>query len=145
LSFVPGRPLAVLLSELASTLTLLEVTGEGTFRPWQILSTLPEGFKGENLGGHLALNAAGTRVYVSNRGHNSLAVFGLEGRSMELIGHVASMGEHPRHFALLEDAGQLVVAHEKDGHVAAFRIAADGRLTHAGDGLALPGACCVIA
>ena len=145
LLFVPGRPLAILLSELASTLTLLEVSRDGMLRPLQIVSTLPAGFKGDSLGGHLALNAAGTRVYVSNRGHDSLALFALEERARELLQHVTSTGAHPRNFVLLEIAGKLVVAHEKDGRVASFTIASDGQLELLGKGAVVPGACCIIA
>ena len=59
------------------------------------LATQPADFRGENLGGHLELNAEGTRVYVSNRGHDSIAVFALENGRLELIQHVASGGAHP--------------------------------------------------
>jgi 6-phosphogluconolactonase len=141
---VPGQRLAVLLSELASTLTLMELGGDGRLRPLQILSTLPGGFKGDSLGGHLALNAAGSRIYVSNRGHNSLGVYSLKDRALELVQHIYTSGEHPRHFALFEDAQKLVVAHENDGLVAAFAIASEGRLDPLGKGAVIPGACCII-
>ena len=143
LLFHPRRAFAVVLSELAATLTLLDA-GDGKLRPLQSLATQPADFKGENLGGHLELNADGTRVYVSNRGHDSIAVFTLENGRLELIQHAASGGAHPRHFVLLEKEGLMVVAHEKDGRVTLFDIAADGTLAPKGEGATVPGACFVL-
>lgn len=140
LLFPPGRSLALVLAELASTLTLLELR-DGKLQPLQTVSTLPDGFSGKSLGGHLELNAAGMRVYASNRGHDSLAVFALDGRRLELIEHIPSGGAHPRHFLLRENEGLLAVAHEKDGRVVLFDLAADGRLTSTGRGVHIPGAC----
>src|SRR5690606_3204095 len=142
LLFPPSAPLAVVLSELASELTLLAVTAEG-LSPRSAHSTLPRGFGGENLGGHLAMNAAGDRVYVSNRGHDSIAVFALDADEGEarLLQHVRSGGVHPRHFVLLEDEALLVAAHEEDGRVEVFALASDGRLAALDQGVVVPGAC----
>jgi 6-phosphogluconolactonase len=140
LLFHPRRTLALVLSELSHTLTLLEA-GDGKLRPLQSVSTVPAAFTGDNLGGHLGLNAEGTRVYTSNRGHDSIAVFALENNRLELLQQVASGGAHPRHFVLLEDAGLLAVAHEKDGRIGLFEISRDGTLTPKGPGATVPGAC----
>jgi predicted dienelactone hydrolase len=85
LLFHPAQSIGLLVSELASTLSLLEVTGDGLALRAQC-STLPTGFAGDSLGGHLALNVAGDRVYVSNREHDSIAVFALDAanRALEL-------------------------------------------------------------
>jgi len=145
LLFHPRAPLAVLLSELSSELALLAVDGE-RLRPEGVLSTAPEGFSGENLGGHLATNAAGDRVYVSNRGHNSIAVFALDadGGELTLLQHVESGGEHPRHFIVFEDDRLLIAAHEKDGRIEAFEILGDGTLAPLRRGITVPGACFVL-
>ena len=140
---------ALVLSELASTLTLLDMR-DGKLHPYQALSTLPADFGGESLGGHLALNARGDRVYVSNRGHDSIAVFALDpssgsGDRLRLLQHIASGGAHPRHFALLEERGLLIAAHEKDGRIAVFEIRPDGRLSATGEGITVPGACFLLA
>jgi 6-phosphogluconolactonase len=139
LVFHPRRPLALVLSELASTLTLLELH-DGALRERQTLSTLPAGYAGESLGGHLELSADGGRVYASNRGHDSIAVFAFDGDRLESVAHVPSGGAHPRHFLLLEDEGLIAVAHEKDGRVALLEIAEDTLRTK-GAGVTVPGAC----
>jgi 6-phosphogluconolactonase len=144
LLFHPRRALAVVLSELAATLTLLEVR-DGKLRPWQTVSTAPADYRGDNLGGHLALNAAGTRVYASNRGHDSIAVFALDNGELELLQRVPSGGAHPRHFVLDERRSLLAVAHERDGRVALFAIGADGTLAAKGAGATVEGACFLLA
>jgi 6-phosphogluconolactonase len=152
LLFHPQLPLAVLLSELASTLTLLGLRDDGTLRPIQVVSTLPTDFTGESLGGHLEFDGVGRRIYVSNRGHNSIALFELEidGRSngrLNSVCHVPSGGDHPRHFRLIDSADQgdlLIVAHEQDDHVGIFSLADNGRPRPLGNGIRIDGACCVL-
>lgn len=145
LLFHPRAPLASLLSELSSELTLLVLDDE-RLRPIEVQSTLPDDFTGESLGGHLAMNAAGDRVYVSNRGHNSIAVFALDAKARELtlLQHVDSGGQHPRHFVLLEEEKLLIAAHEKDGRIETFAIAGDGTLDRLDRGITVPGACFVL-
>lgn len=135
---------ALVLCELAATLTLLAAS-DRDFTALATVPTAPPAFRGENFGGHLAVNGAGTRAYVSNRGHDSIAVFAVHQDTLELLQHIPSEGRHPRHFAFLEDGARMVVAHEKDGRVTAFEIAGDGTLAKAGEGITVPGACFVLA
>jgi 6-phosphogluconolactonase len=140
----PSLPRALVLGELSATLTMVQ-RGPLGFETLDRQPTAPPGSKGENLGGHLAVNPARTRTYVSNRGHDSLAVFALVNGHLEPLQTVPSGGKHPRHFALLGDERKLVVAHEKDGTVASFDIEADGRLRATGHSITVPGACFVLA
>ena len=139
LLFHRTRPFALLINELASTLTLLEVRDDG-LEPLAECSTLPAGWQGENLGGHLEWPTTG-RAYLSNRGHDSLALVevDLDAATLTPVQHVPSGGKSPRHFAILGERRQLVVAHEKDGTVAAHSIGADGRLAAAGSTVHVPG------
>ncbi|MBC7160317.1 MAG: lactonase family protein [Porphyrobacter sp.] len=140
LLFHPVLPLAVLVSELASTLTVLQVE-DGRLIERQSISTLPPGFAGDSLGGHLAVDAAGERVYVTNRGHDSLAVFAWDATGrLELLQHVPSGGASPRCFVLLEAARQLLLANEEGGTITAFGIGADGTLSPLDTDIDLPGA-----
>jgi 6-phosphogluconolactonase len=138
----PQRPFALLVSELASTLTLLAVR-DGTLDPLATCSTLPEGWSGENLGGHLEWPSTG-RAYVTNRGHDSVALIevDLARATLTPVQHLASGGKSPRHFAL--SGGQMIVAHEKDGAVASLAVAEDGSLTPSGHSVEVPGACFVL-
>lgn len=140
----PRRPFALLLSELASTLTLLAVR-DGRLEALAACSTLPAGWNGENLGGHLEWPSAG-RAYVSNRGHDSLALIevDLDAPRLTPAQHVPSGGRSPRHFLVLEGPALFVAAHEKDGAVTSFSIQGDGRLKASGRSFRIPGACFVL-
>ena len=110
-------------------------------RPVGTVSTLPPDFHGGSLGGHLSLNVAGDRVYVTNRGHDSIAIFRWEGgEALDLLQHVPSGGASPRSFVLLEAEHQMLVAHEQSGDVTAFDILPDGMLAGRGGGLKIQGA-----
>ena len=139
LAYRPGTPFALLISELASTLTVLRLAEDGTFAPLHTVSTLPADDP-DSLGGAIAINRAGTCVYVTNRGHDSIAVFSLDGAELRLLQHVPSAGASPRHILLLEAAARLLVANEEGGTVAAFAIEADGRLTPHPQMIEIPGA-----
>ncbi|GGB21883.1 hypothetical protein GCM10011380_09310 [Sphingomonas metalli] len=120
LAFHPERPVAYLVSELDATLTVLVPDG-GVFRAAAILPIEPEDAPSDNLGGAIALDPAGTRLYASNRGHDSIATFALDATGMpSLIGHVPSGGRSPRF--ILPLPGRLAVANEESGTVALFRL-----------------------
>jgi 6-phosphogluconolactonase len=137
----PERPFALLVSELASTLTLLALD-EGRLEPLATCPTAPAGWSGDNLGGHLEWPATG-RAYVTNRGHDSVALIAvdLDAATLTPIQHVASGGQSPRHFWLGDK--HLVVAHEKDGTINSFAVDGGGRLAATEQRVTVPGACYV--
>lgn len=126
LAFHPGLPLALLVSELSSTLTVLRIEPDGTLTAKCIVSTLPAGAPSGSLCGAIALGRGGTRVYVSNRGHDSIATFALdEAGGVTLLGHVASGGRSPRFLLLAGES--LLVAHEQAGGVTLLPLDGEGR------------------
>jgi 6-phosphogluconolactonase len=143
--FHPRRSLAVLVSELASTLTIFDLTERG-LRERQRLSTLPPRFGGHNLAGHLEMNRTGNRIYVSNRGHDSLAVFSWDDNGdCALVQHIGSEGASPRHFRLLNEERSLAVANEESDNVVLLHVRVDGSLASAGRQVEIPGPTCVFA
>lgn len=138
LAFHPDQPLAYLVSELAATLTVLHIA-DG-FRTGKVLP-LPSG--GETLGGAIAIDPAGTRLYATSRGHDSIATYALDQpEEPELIATVPSGGASPRHLCLTPQA--LLCANEQAGSVAIFRLDESGRPAD-GHVLDLPGAAFVLA
>jgi 6-phosphogluconolactonase len=136
----PTLPRAYLVSELANTLTVLTVRGGGLFEAAQILTTLPSGFSGHSQAAHIAIDAAGRRLYLSNRGANTLVVFALDaGGHPSLLQHIACGGNWPRFFLLLERERRLLVANERSGEVAIFQLLGDGRLRDSGGRIRAPG------
>lgn len=140
LAWHPRLPVAYLLAELANTVTVLRAGADGGFTAGTTLSTLPAGFDGPSSGAHIAVNRSGTRLYLSNRGHDSIAVFAIaRDAGLSLIQHVSCGGHWPRLFLLREDRGELLVANERSGNVAVLRIQGDGRLGEPERGPAVAG------
>jgi 6-phosphogluconolactonase len=112
---------------LNSTLVALDVVG-GKLHRRTTLSTLPSGLDQDpNIVAHIDANAAGDRLYASNRGHDSIAVFALdENGDPHLLQHVVSGGASPRFFLLLEQERRMVVVHERDQRITMLDILPDG-------------------
>jgi len=140
LAWHPRLPVAYLLAELTNTVTVLRANPDGSFAGGEALSTLPAGFDGPSSGAHIAVNRAGTRLYLSNRGHDSIAVFAIaRDGDLRQLQHVSCGGHWPRLFLLREDRGEMLVANERSGNVAVLRVQADGRLAEPTRGPAIPG------
>jgi len=131
---------AYLACELDSTLIALTVEGRD-LKPRASLSTLPAGWHGANIVAHIGANAAGDRLYVSNRGHDSIAVFALNERGdPTLLQHIASGGASPRVFMVLEEENRMLVVHERDQRVTMLGILPDGTLAPTDFAVHVPGA-----
>jgi 6-phosphogluconolactonase len=83
----------------------------------EVQDTLPARVP-ENLVADIHVSADGERVYVSNRGHNSIAVFGVEadGR-LTRLGVPYCGGDWPRNFALAPGGRFALVANQYSGEV----------------------------
>ncbi|PTW47541.1 6-phosphogluconolactonase [Sphingomonas faeni] len=131
---------AYLACELDSTLVALTVEGRD-LKPRASLSTLPAGWHGANIVAHIGANTAGDRLYVSNRGHDSIAVFALNERGdPTLLQHIASGGASPRFFMVLEEENRMIVVHERDQRVTMLDILPDGTLAPTDFAVHVPGA-----
>lgn len=104
----------------------------GTLSAFQTISTLPEGYEHENTCAQIHISPSGHFLYVSNRGHDSIACFSIEDETGELV----SLGQQPteptpRVFNVDPTGRYLFAAGQGSGQVAAYKI--DGRtgvLTH---------------
>jgi len=75
----------------------------------QILSTLPEGYEEKNTASAIRLNSDESKVMISNRGHDSIAIYDLDKQGgMKLNSIVKTSGGFPRDFALLDDETMLI-------------------------------------
>ena len=100
----------------------------------QSLPTLPEGFTGSNTTAEILIDAPGRFLYVSNRGHGSIAVYAIDGAGkLKLVEHAASGGRTPRNFSL-DPTGNYVLSSNQDTEtVVVLRIdRASGRLAPTG-------------
>lgn len=139
LLYHPHLRIAYLTSEMAATVTVLQRDGGG-FTADATVPTLPDAIAAGNLVGGIALNRAADRLYVGNRGHDSVAVFALDATGTPTpLDRVPSGGRSPRFLFVLDDVARLLVAHEGGATVTAFTIRPDGTLTDP-VAVAIPGA-----
>ncbi len=123
-----------LTNELDSTVQVLgfdEATGVLTAR--STVSSLPSGFSGSNTTAEIALHPSGRFLYVSNRGHDSIATFAIgDDGALTPMGHALLMARTPRSFAVDPSGRFLLAGAQRDGLIVRFAIAADGSLTRLG-------------
>ena len=109
-----GKPgYAYLAHELSSEVTVLRIRGD-EIAPVQTLSTLPAGAEMPNTAAAVRVSPDGRRLYVSNRGHGSVAVFDiLKDGGLRAVKHIPA-GVYPRDFQLLPD-GSILAADQRAG------------------------------
>src|SRR5690606_33066707 len=71
------------MNELNSSVSVFRILKDG-LELIQTLSSLPEDFSGKNSGADIWLHPTGEWLYVSNRGHNSIAMFDVNNETGEL-------------------------------------------------------------
>jgi 6-phosphogluconolactonase len=133
---------------MTSTLSsFLYDSAKGTFTIVDTLSTLPTDYKMPgNSTAEVAVHPNGKFVYVSNRGHNSIAIFGVEGTLAKLtaLGHVPTGGKVPRNFGIDPTGTFLLAANQDSDNVVAYRINANtGLPTATGSEVSVPKPVCV--
>jgi 6-phosphogluconolactonase len=144
--FHPNRQFFYVANEVDNTVTACAWDGEkGILEAFQTVPTLPAGFTGEDTVADIHLDAAGEALYVSNRGHDSLAVFKVDAASgrLALAGHVATGGRWPRNFALAPGGKFLYVANEHTNSVVTFRLGVDGMPAATWQALEVPSPVCI--
>jgi len=124
LALHPSNGSFYVVNELDSTISRFAFAEPGRPERRETVTTLPASFEGESWCAEILVSPDGRFVYASNRGHDSLAVFGVDEATGELraAGHVSTRGKFPRNFALSPDGSWLIAANQNSNNVALFRI-----------------------
>lgn len=112
------------INELDSTVTVLSYeAAAGRMAAVQSLSTLPEDFSGVSFCADIHLSEDGRFLYASNRGHDSIAVYGVDRDSgtLSVVGWQSTRGRTPRNFALSPQGEYLLAANQDSNSVVVFR------------------------
>jgi len=129
-AFHPTLNFAFTSDESGSSITAYRYEPETGLKPVQTLSTLPPDFKGSNSTAEVKVHPSGKYAWVSNRGHDSLAGFAIDG-----AGKLSALGQTPtektpRSFDVEPDGRYVFGAGEGSGKLAVFRVdAGTGKLT----------------
>jgi 6-phosphogluconolactonase len=135
-TFHPDGRHAYVIEEISCTITAFAYDADtGTLKTLQRVSALPEAFQGANTCADIHVHPSGRFLYGSNRGHNSIAIFAIDGKTglLRLLGHESTQGKTPRNFAIDPSGTFLLAANQDSNNIVSFRINQDaGKLTPTG-------------
>ncbi|MBN1685232.1 MAG: lactonase family protein [Spirochaetales bacterium] len=125
--FHPVNDFVYVSNENSSSVTAYRFDAvHGTLADFQTLSTLPGGFAGENTCAQIHMTPCGRMLFVSNRGHDSIAHYAIDANT----GCMTPLGRQktepvPRVFAIDPTGRFLFAAGQGSGKMETFRIDLD--------------------
>jgi len=165
-SFHPKYNIGYVVNELSSTVAVFEIDksllqeiaaasarkedmtkfkGRSTLRLIQSISTIPSAFPTVmNTCGRICVHKSGRFVVVSNRGHQSIAIFRVRTkgpRRGELcaVGYFHTRGETPRHFQFDSSGQYMIVANQDTDSIAVFNFnLSSGEIKYTGNEYRVP-------
>lgn len=120
--------------ETDSEVSVYAIT-HGALKEIQVIGTVPEADKGKNSTAEIVISNDGRHLYVSNRGHDSIAIFAVDQRTglLRRTENVPSGGRTPRNIRLDPTGKWFFAANEGAGNIAEFKVdRTTGHLTPTG-------------
>jgi len=164
--FHPKHNIAYVVNELSSTIAVFEVDrallqemsaasannedmtkfrGRSTLRLIQSIKTIPSAFPTTmNTCGRICVHKSGRFVVVSNRGHQSIAIFRVRTKGPNrgelcAVGYFHTRGETPRHFQFDASGQYLLVANQDTNSIAVFNFnLSSGEMKYTGNEYRVP-------
>jgi 6-phosphogluconolactonase len=131
-AFHPAGKFCYLINELNSTLSALSYDkATGSFEVVQTVPTIIDGSDVENTCADVHISPDGKYVYASNRGHDSIIIYGINQTSGKLTYAAAEPcgGKTPRNFAIDPTGTYLLVGNQDTDNIVVFaRNLSDGTL-----------------
>jgi 6-phosphogluconolactonase len=133
LTFHPSLNFVYILNELGNTITVASYNdATGHLTAVQTVPSLPNDFTGVSTGADIHVSSNGKFLYASNRGHDSIVIYGIDMLtgllSNQAIDFVSTEGSTPRNFLIHGDI--LLVANQDSDSIVSFRVNEDtGKLT----------------
>jgi 6-phosphogluconolactonase len=146
-TFHPSGKYAYVMNELDATITSFHCdSANGTLKEAQTVRTLPEGFSESNTTADIHVSPFGRFLYGSNRGHNSIVVFEIDGKTGKLrfLEHASTGGRTPRNFAIDPTGRFLLAANQDSDTIVTLRLdPVTGRLKRTGHITGVPSPVCL--
>jgi 6-phosphogluconolactonase len=165
-TFHPKYNVGYVVNELSSTIAVFEVDrallreiaaasdrgedmcrfkGRSTLRLIQSVKTIPSAFPTlMNTCGRICVHKSGRFVVVSNRGHQSIAIFRVVSKGprrgeLGAVGYFHTRGETPRHFQFDSSGQYLIVANQDTDSIAVFKFnLSSGEINYTGNEYGVP-------
>jgi 6-phosphogluconolactonase len=145
-AFHPNGRFAYVNNELTSSVTALQYNADrGVLSKIHTLTTLPAPHRG-NSTAETVVHPSGKFLYVSNRGHNSIAIFRIDPETGRLTaaGHQGDGIRVPRNFNVDPSGKWLLVANQQGHNINVFSIDQDtGNLTPTATAARVPTPVCI--
>jgi 6-phosphogluconolactonase len=125
LAFHPNGRVLYALNELSSSVTAFHYeAASGALSEFQTVSTLPPSYAGPHTAAEIAVNAAGTLVYASNRGLDTMALLVVDPLRFTLsaLEFTPLIGRTPRHFAIDPSGAYLVAANRDSASITVYSL-----------------------
>lgn len=125
LDFHPHAPWVYVINEMGNSISAFQYDdNKGTLEQFQQVPTLPEDFSGHSTCADIHVHPNGKFLYGSNRGHDSLVIYAIDGESGSLsyVGHETRDCSTPRNFAISPDGKFLLVGNQDKDLIATFRV-----------------------
>jgi 6-phosphogluconolactonase len=146
--FDPRGSFLYTIDEIASTVSVFSYDPRNTeLILQQTISSLSEGFSGNNEAADIHIDAQGKFLYASNRGQDSIKVFAVDegDGTLASVGDVASGGKTPRNFAIDPSGNHLIVGNEDSDNLVTFHIDREsGKLSPTGNVVKVPSPVCIV-
>lgn len=146
-TYHPGGKFLYLAEEMGSSVTSFDYNkSDGKLMKTGRYSTLPTDYNGSNSVADIHTDPAGKYLFVSNRGHNSLAIFTIDPADGKLkpSGHQSVMGDWPRNFMVDSKGDFLIVANRRTDELVFFELdSLSGKLSPTGTTIKVPSVVCV--
>jgi 6-phosphogluconolactonase len=147
LAFHPSGRFAYVINEMQSAITAFRYDpAAGQLQKLQAISSLPKDFSGHDEAAEIQVHPSGKFLYASNRGHDSVAVFAIDGDKGTLtpVEYSSTKGNSPRSFEIAPGGSLLLAENEKSDDIVLFHINQQtGRLNPTGKVLKVSQPVCV--
>jgi 6-phosphogluconolactonase len=146
LGFHGNEKWVYVVNELDCTLTLLKKGSDFKYEISSSISTLPANYSEPNTCADIHISSDGKFLYASNRGHNSIAVFGINSQDglLNLVGHESTRGNGPRNFSLSPGDDYLLVANQHSKNIVSFKRNKDTGLLNYVSEIKAPTPVCIV-
>jgi 6-phosphogluconolactonase len=134
-------------NELDSTVSVFKCdTERGYLSIVQTLNSVPEQHLSSNQPAEIAVAPDGRHLYLTNRGHDTVAVFEIARSTGRLSCKemVSCEGSSPRHLCIDRRGTLMAVCNQRSQEVVLFRMSRDGRLQPSGERLSVPNPTCAL-
>lgn len=117
------------INEMSATVSVLSYD-DGNLTYLHDVNAKPQGYDGQGKGSAIKLSLDGKRLYVTERGSETITLFDVNGGKLTLVAHFDTHGAEPRDFTLLANERYAVCTNQFGNTVVLYRVEADGMLTY---------------